>query len=278
MRLKAIFVVAIISVSSNTAPLNFVIACYTTVSTYFNILSRGKQFTFGAQTDRPVVCCSCLVRQFIPHFPYPGFRVSSMLPNNLKSFSAVCPRRDIFAQISGIEFQCWNIIRPNCLVSMNRGVPHLGYGTHFSLLCSSTGSFFYFYIKKEHANRGDELFSTEHRSAAVYAVSTRKDTAWTQCEPYVRTDGQSATLSWNKAPIWGLRPESYNCQTVSGLLMYGALPDGRTGLLLRLLLVSSAQSFSACLPNGFTNQVVVLLRACDTWQRLFLWLSSSCRE
>jgi hypothetical protein len=28
-----------------------------------------------------------------------------------------------------------------------------------------------------------------------------------QIEGYVTTDGQSASLSWNKAPIWGLRPD-----------------------------------------------------------------------
>jgi hypothetical protein len=40
----------------------------------------------------------------------------------------------------------------------------------------------------------------------------------------------SASLSWNKAPIWGLRPDLYYCQTVAGLLMWGALSDERTGL------------------------------------------------
>jgi hypothetical protein len=49
-------------------------------------------------------------------------------------------------------------------------------------------------------------------------------------ESDVTTDGQSASLSWNKAPIWGLRPDSYYCQTVAGLLMWGALSDGRTGM------------------------------------------------
>jgi hypothetical protein len=44
------------------------------------------------------------------------------------------------------------------------------------------------------------------------------------------TDGQSGSLSWNKAPIWGLRPDCYYCQTVAGLLMWGALSDERTGL------------------------------------------------
>jgi hypothetical protein len=47
---------------------------------------------------------------------------------------------------------------------------------------------------------------------------------------YVTTDGQSASLSWNKAPIWGLRPDFCYCQTITGLWMWGALSDERTGL------------------------------------------------
>jgi hypothetical protein len=53
-------------------------------------------------------------------------------------------------------------------------------------------------------------------------------------ESYATTNDQSARLSWNKAPIWGLRPELYYCQTVAGLLMLGALSDGRTGLWFRI--------------------------------------------
>jgi hypothetical protein len=49
-------------------------------------------------------------------------------------------------------------------------------------------------------------------------------------QSYVTADGQSASLSWNKAPIWGLQPDFYYCQTVAGLLMWGALSDVRTGL------------------------------------------------
>jgi hypothetical protein len=30
-----------------------------------------------------------------------------------------------------------------------------------------------------------------------------------ESEFYVTTDGQPASLSWNKAPIWGLRPDLY---------------------------------------------------------------------
>jgi hypothetical protein len=52
----------------------------------------------------------------------------------------------------------------------------------------------------------------------------------TESESYVTTNGQSATLSWNKAPIWGLRPDFYYCQTAGGLLMCAVLSDERTGL------------------------------------------------
>jgi hypothetical protein len=49
-------------------------------------------------------------------------------------------------------------------------------------------------------------------------------------EFYITTDGQPANLSWNKAPIWGLRPDLYYCLRVAGLLIWGALSDERTGL------------------------------------------------
>jgi hypothetical protein len=51
-----------------------------------------------------------------------------------------------------------------------------------------------------------------------------------ESESYVTTGGQSASLSWNKAPIWGLRPDIYYCQTFAGLFMWGALSDEKTGL------------------------------------------------
>jgi hypothetical protein len=51
----------------------------------------------------------------------------------------------------------------------------------------------------------------------------------------LRPTAHSASPSWNKAPIWGLRPDLYYCQTVAGLLMWGALSDERTGLLFARL-------------------------------------------
>jgi hypothetical protein len=37
-----------------------------------------------------------------------------------------------------------------------------------------------------------------------------------ESESYVITYGQSASLPWNKAPIWDLRPHFYCCQTIAG--------------------------------------------------------------
>jgi hypothetical protein len=65
-----------------------------------------------------------------------------------------------------------------------------------------------------------------------------------QGQSYVTTDGQSASLSWNKAPIWELRPDLYYCthMTFAGLLKWGALSDERTGLSFARLTVSSNKS------------------------------------
>jgi hypothetical protein len=49
-------------------------------------------------------------------------------------------------------------------------------------------------------------------------------------QSYITTDGHSASLSWNKAPVWGLQPDLYYCETVAGLFVWGALSDERTGL------------------------------------------------
>jgi hypothetical protein len=51
-----------------------------------------------------------------------------------------------------------------------------------------------------------------------------------ESESYVTTDGQPASLSWNKAPFWGLRPDLYYRLKVEGLLICGALSVERTGL------------------------------------------------
>jgi hypothetical protein len=47
---------------------------------------------------------------------------------------------------------------------------------------------------------------------------------------YATTDGQSVSLSWCQAPIWGPRPDFCYLKTVAGFLIWGALSDERTGL------------------------------------------------
>jgi hypothetical protein len=61
----------------------------------------------------------------------------------------------------------------------------------------------------------------------------------TESETYNTTDGEPDSLSWNKTPIWVLRPDLCYCLTVAGLLMCGALSDERT-----------AQSFTIAAGEG----------------------------
>jgi hypothetical protein len=79
----------------------------------------------------------------------------------------------------------------------------------------------------------------------AYSTNGCKEESYTfEPESYVTTDGQSASLSWNKAPIWGLRPDSYYRRTVAGLLMWGALSNERTGLSFTIAAGPSQRSHS----------------------------------
>jgi hypothetical protein len=51
-------------------------------------------------------------------------------------------------------------------------------------------------------------------------------------------------LSWNKAPIWDLRPDFYYCQIVADLLVCGALSDERTGLSFTISAGPRQRSYS----------------------------------
>jgi hypothetical protein len=91
------------------------------------------------------------------------------------------------------------------------------------------------------------------RSKTVLIYQCHELLNFTESESYVTTDGQSASLSWNKAPIWGLRLDFYYCQTVAGLLMWSVLSDERTGLSYNCCLPSQAQSFSGLSPVGLAT-------------------------
>jgi hypothetical protein len=49
---------------------------------------------------------------------------------------------------------------------------------------------------------------------------------------YITTDGQSASLSWCQAPIWGIWPDFYYYQTIARLLS-----DEREGLSFTMYIV-----------------------------------------
>jgi hypothetical protein len=51
-----------------------------------------------------------------------------------------------------------------------------------------------------------------------------------QSQNCVTTDGHSASLSWCQAPTWGPKADFCYCQTVAGLLMWGAFSDDRMGM------------------------------------------------
>jgi hypothetical protein len=65
-----------------------------------------------------------------------------------------------------------------------------------------------------------------------------------QSQSYVTTDGQSAALSWRRAPIWGPRPDFCYCHTVAGFLTWGALSDERTGLSFIIVAGPRQRSYS----------------------------------
>jgi hypothetical protein len=72
---------------------------------------------------------------------------------------------------------------------------------------------------------------------------------------YITTDGQSASLSWCQAPIWGLRPDFYYCQTIAVLFMWGALSDERTGLSFTMYNVQYVYILHVILRYSFTNLI-----------------------
>jgi hypothetical protein len=61
-----------------------------------------------------------------------------------------------------------------------------------------------------------------------------------ESESYITTVSQSASLSWNKAPIWGLRPDIYLSLTITALFLWSSsLTRGRVWRLCMLLALAS---------------------------------------
>jgi hypothetical protein len=81
-----------------------------------------------------------------------------------------------------------------------------------------------------------DSFHSRSRSTtdSFYSRSRSTTDSWVEVESYVTANGQSASVSWNKATVWGLRADYYYCQAVAGLLMWGAFSDERTDLSFKI--------------------------------------------
>jgi hypothetical protein len=99
----------------------------------------------------------------------------------------------------------------------------------------------------------------------------------TPVQSYITTDGQPASLSWNKAPIWGLWPDLDYCLTVAGLLVcwFGApsLTRGRVCHLQLLLTFASTVIFGS--ESRRTRGHILLSEIRDFPFRRLLWLAGS---
>jgi hypothetical protein len=93
-----------------------------------------------------------------------------------------------------------------------------------------------------------ELDPTQTNSSAELSQLTTESESESESvsESYVTTNAHSASLSWNKAPIWGLRSDFCYCQTVAGLFMWGALPDEWTGLSFTIVASPRQRSHIYC--------------------------------
>jgi hypothetical protein len=72
-----------------------------------------------------------------------------------------------------------------------------------------------------------------------------------QSQSYVTTDGQSASLSWDKPSAWGLRPDFHYCQTVARLLMWDVLSDERTNMSFKMYNIFTFYTLS-CVTHSLT--------------------------
>jgi hypothetical protein len=63
--------------------------------------------------------------------------------------------------------------------------------------------------------------TTRRVTVEVFHPASKRGLHTSESESYVTTDGQPASLAWNKAPIWGLRPDLYYLCDSYGLVLVG---------------------------------------------------------
>jgi hypothetical protein len=93
-------------------------------------------------------------------------------------------------------------------------------------------------------------------------------------ESYVTTDSQSASLPWNKAPIWGLRPDTYLSLTITALFLWvSSLTRGWVWLLYMLLALASVVFLGS--ESLWARNHILLSQICDFPFRRLLRLAGS---
>jgi hypothetical protein len=98
-------------------------------------------------------------------------------------------------------------------------IPHQGCGP---VIPQALGSLF---VASYHSqDYGGGIVTRSARGVLTSPNSTAKFIKdLNQVKIMLRPTVQSTRPSWNKAPIWGLRPNLYYCQTVAGFLMWDSL-------------------------------------------------------
>jgi hypothetical protein len=87
-------------------------------------------------------------------------------------------------------------------------------------------------------------------------------------------DGQLVSLSWNKAPIWGLWPDFYYCQTVA-IFWYEALFLTRGRVCCLQLLLALASAIILVSQSRGTGDHILLSQIWVLHFRRLLWLAGS---
>jgi hypothetical protein len=117
------------------------------------------------------------------------------------------------------------------------------------------------------------------RWAASRSVASQHSTAhqitsyWSDL--YVTTDGQPASLSWNKAPIWGLRPDLYYLCDSYGLVLVGRPLWREDGVCLLYMLLALASAIFLWSESLRTRDHILLSHIWDFPFRRLLRLAGS---
>jgi hypothetical protein len=94
-------------------------------------------------------------------------------------------------------------------------------------------------------------------------------------EFYVTTDGQPASLSWYKAPIWGLRPDFYHLCDSYGLVLVGRPLWREDGSDFNYMLLALASAISLGSKSLGTRDHILLSHIWDFPFRPLLRLAGS---